>query len=361
MNGKRFLIPGLVTLLMTYSCATVRTSNERTGSLKRLVIEEPIYIEVGKNKLQAYDDETLFKKAEEALDNDNLDKGIYFYYILLKKFPSSPLVPATLYNIGATYEEKKQYEKAKKFYQYLIEHFPHNNLAPRAMFRMALILEREKEYENAIQFINRLEKKKLNSSDRLKLTVLKGVLLTETGYENKGIQLLQIADKTYSKKFREGKRVDNYFWGWARFAQAEIIFKKFQTIHITGTTKEEIKKQLEQKASLLLKAMNLYFRTLKTHSMHWATAAVYRMGLLYELFYVEIASVNPPSQLNKEEKEVYYEELDKVLMPVKKKAMETYQKIIWYAHQWGINTPWIEKAKQHLEILREFKIYRPKG
>ncbi len=359
---RRLRFPLILLLFASlFSCATGGVNRKKESPLKELVIKQPIYIEVGNENINVYDDETLFKKAEEALDNGDLEKGLFFYYTLIKKFPDSPLVPATLFNIAATYEEKKEYEKARKFYKFLVDNYPRNPLVPRALFRIALILEKEEHFKEALEIVKKLEKKDLSEEDKLKLKVLKGVLLTESGNEEKGLRLLEEADRIYSRKRQRGERFDRYFWGWARFAMAEVIFRRFQQMHVTGTTKEEIKAQLEKKASLLLKAMSLYFKTLKTHSMHWATAAVYRMGLLYELFYVEIASIQPPPDLNEEEKEVYYEELSKVLQPVKKKAIETYQKIIWYAKQWGIDTPWIEKARKHLEILKEFKISTPKG
>ena len=360
MRKKRFSF-FLLSLLFLFSCATTSKIPKSEQPVSQLIIKEPIYIELNKKELQIYDDVTLFKKAEEALDNGELDKGIYLYYMLLKKFPESSLVPATLFNLGATYEEKKEYEKARKFYQYLVDHYPDNSLVPRALFRIAIILEKEEKFREALRIVRELEKKNLSGEDHLKLTALKGILLTEAGNEKRGVEILEKVDRIYSEKSRKGINVDRYFWGWVRFTLAEVVFKKFQEIHVTATTKEEIRQQLERKASLLLQAMSLYFKTLKTHSTHWATAAVYRMGLLYELFYVEIVSINPPAGLSEEEKEVYYEELTKVLEPVKKKAIETYKKIIWYAKQWGINTPWIEKAKKHIEILREFKIYRPKG
>ena len=330
-------------------------------TLRELTIDTPIYVEVRGKEIFSYDDETLFKKAEEALDNDELDKGIYFYYLLLQKFPNSKLVPATLYNIGATYEDKKDTDKAIRFYKYLVEHYPNNILVPRALFRIALLEEKEGNYRDALEVIRKLEKFNLKSEDKLKLKVLKGVTLVDLGDNTKGRELLEEADEEYTRKYLHGEKVDRYFWGWARFMEGEILFREFNSYHITGITKEELKPQISKKADLLLSALRLYFRTLKTHSMHWATAAVYRMGLLYELFYVEIASIKPPPSLNNEEKEVYFEELDKELQPVKKKAIEIYEKIIHYAEQWGIKTEWIRKAEEHLEILKSFKIFPPKG
>ncbi|GEM_PF-4245499 len=352
----------LLFFILFYSCtAKLVKNNNEYNDLKSIVIKEPIYVEAKNNEIVSYDDETLFKKAEEALDNDDIQKGLFYYYLLLEKFPESKFIPPTLYNIGAIFEEEKKYPEAEKFYRYLIKKYPLHYLTPRAIFRLVLVLEAEEKFSEALKYLEKLNRFSLSREDRLKVIALKGILLSEMGRKREGEKYLMIADREYGKLALQKKKFDRYFWGWVRFQIAENVFTRYRDFHITGNSRDEMKKQLERKASLLLKALRLYFLTLKTRSMHWATAAVYRMGLLYELFYMELVQVKPPDTLTKEEKEVYYEELEKVLKPVKEKAIETYEKIIRYATAWGVKSEWLKKAKEHLEILKNFKIYQPEG
>ena len=364
MKKKIFLsLPLFFAVILNLSACSISMKNsKKENPVISIIMKEPIYINLTrKGIITIYDSETLFKKAEEALDDDNYNLGLSYYLLLLKEFPHSRFVPLTIYNIGAIFEDKKEDIKALKFYKYLVKNFSRHPLVPRAMFRIAIIEERNGLYRDALKAVEKLSSFSLKEEENLKVMVIKGVLLTEIGEIKKGLNLLEKADLSYSTLEQRHKEFDRYFWGWDRFAIAETVFSNFRDYHITGKSKSELKDQLTYKAELLLKAMRKYFLTLHTRSLHWATAAVYRIGLLYELFYLDLVRIKPPDTLTNEEKEVYYEELEKVLKPVKEKAIETYQKIINYSQLWGVDTLWVKKAKEHLEILKSFTLFNLKG
>ncbi|MCB9644507.1 MAG: hypothetical protein H6728_15650 [Myxococcales bacterium] len=74
-----------------------------------------------------------------------------------------------------------------------------------------------------------------------------------------------------------------------------------------------MKEDLDDKARNLLRAQRLYLQTIKLRHAEWALAAVYQIGKMYEEMYEAMMKAPIPTELNKEEKAIYVQELRKRL------------------------------------------------
>ena len=343
----------IIIIVSLSSCVTKSNLIKRDDFSEKVLKMSPLLISLTKQNLNGLTDEEIFDKADDAFDVEDYDKSLYYYFNLVKYYKNSPYLLLSLYNIAAIMEEKNEIDNAVKIYNYIIDNYPDNPLYNRASFRLAMLLEAQGKYLVALKVVSKIDKKGLIVDDRLKINVLKGVLLVESGNINSGIDILEKTDFMYLKQKRKKIKFDTYFWGWERFTVAETIFAEFKNAGVVHREQEKMKMELEKKAEFLLDCQREYFKTIRIGSAYWATAAVYKIGLLYEYFYLEVSAIKPPDSLTEEEKNVYFEELHKIMSPVIKKAITAYKKIIYYSGMWGVKTEWVEKARRHLEILKE--------
>lgn len=133
------------------------------------------------------------------------------------------------------------------------------------------------------------------------------------------------------------------------FHRAEFIKTKHDSIKFRGTDKE-MEEQVTRKAELLYDAKKMYIRAIKTHHPLWMSAALYRIGEMYEEFYYAVMEAPvPPMKLD--EKKEYVQMLEEKVSLVKEKAVWLYRKNLRLAEQLGIENEWIDKSKEALKRL----------
>jgi len=135
------------------------------------------------------------------------------------------------------------------------------------------------------------------------------------------------------------------------FYRAEFIRERFEAIEFHGTDKV-LEAQLEEKVSLLYRAKKLYIRAITTHHPLWMSAALYRLGGMYEDFYHTVMNA-PIPPMKQEEKKEYIQMLEEKVSLVREKAAWLYRKNLRLANQLRIDNEWVEKSKKALRKLEK--------
>ena len=104
-------------------------------------------------------------------------------------------------------------------------------------------------------------------------------------------------------------------------------------------------RDLEEKAGLLLKAQRAYIDTIKYGNPGWASAAGFQVGSLYEELYQAFVGAPVPTELDREAREVYVEELHKKIRILLEKSMRWYRENLLMVERLGVQTDWAEKTK----------------
>ena len=82
---------------------------------------------------------------------------------------------------------------------------------------------------------------------------------------------------------------------------------------------------LEEKAKRLEEAKAIYLDVVTYKSPEWATAALLRIGQGYEAYAKAMRNAPVPKDLNAEEKQIYRDELEKVVVVIEDKALDAYK------------------------------------
>ena len=85
-------------------------------------------------------EEELLKSATRSFSEDEFDKAVDDFSLLIKKYPKSDKVPEALYAMGVIYSnKKKEYAKAESVYTKLAMDYPDDPTAASAAYQRARI------------------------------------------------------------------------------------------------------------------------------------------------------------------------------------------------------------------------------
>ena len=93
---------------------------------------------------------------------------------------------------------------------------------------------------------------------------------------------------------------------------------------------------LEEKAKRLEEAKSIYLDVVTYKSPEWATASLLRIGQGYEAYAKAMRNAPVPKDLKEDEKQMYRDELEKVIVVIEDKAIDAYKSGYARALQIGV-------------------------
>ena len=310
---------------------------------------EPMVIEAKQGstgvEIESFDAEELFEQGGAALSQSRHDDAIRFYDKLLAKFPGSTYVRPTLYNRGLAYRDKKDWNKAIESFKELADKHKDHLDAKDALFQMgACYAELENWPTSGEVFARLLERADLNADDRIEAIARRGFAQFKLGD-------LDLAERTFRQalQFRqqiqhEERLSTDFFLAFSQYNIGQITHERFRKTPIR-LPETQMDRDLEQKASLLLKAQRAYIDTIKYGNPRWASAAGFQVGSLYEELYEAFVAAPVPAQLSKEARGVYVEELHKKIRILLEKSLRWHRENLLMVERLGVDTDWAEKTK----------------
>ncbi len=110
---------------------------------------------------------------------------------------------------------------------------------------------------------------------------------------------------------------------------------------------------LEEKAKRLEEAKAVYLDVVGYRSPEWATAALLRIGQGYEAYAKAMRNAPVPRDLKEDEKQMYRDELEKVIVVIEDKAIDAYKSGYARALQIGVYNKHTQAIRQALSRLAE--------
>ncbi|MSP63868.1 MAG: tetratricopeptide repeat protein [Myxococcales bacterium] len=331
-----------------------------TGNAVRIVME-PLKIEVsrgkeGEQRIEAFDAATLFEQAGADLNQQRYAEAAAGYDRLVKDFPDSRFVLASLYNAGLALEGQKDYPGAVSRYRVLVEKHGDTRDALDALFKMgACQAEIGNWAASADTFSEVLKRKNLSTGDYIEAMGRRGVA-------QYNLKDSVNAERTFREAlawYREHETVErlesDFFLALCQYYMGEITHDQFRAAPVRLPEKQ-MKQDLEAKARLLIVAQARYVDTARIRNAAWATAAAYQMAMLYRELYDALMGAPIPPQLNEEGKQIYLDELKKTIEPLLRKAIHAHELGIQVAERNSLDNDWVKKSSEQLEQLRALLI-----
>ncbi len=325
---------------------------------------------------------TLYNRAGKP------EESVRVYGVLLEKYPNASEAPAAAWNAGKLYEAAALWDQAAKFYSVLADRYPKDGKAPDALYNAGLLKEhlgdtqgaiaaygeyarRHKEREDARKVAFRIgvvlaesgqheaaarafadfAKSYASGADTIEALERQGEALIKAGQDRRAEEPLKRAIAIYRKSGPKGGTAANAA-AHARYLEGEAIFRDFERVKLASEPKR-LKKTLDEKSALLEKAKAAFVDTVTFNDPEWATAALYRIGEGYERFSKALRDAPTPPGLDEANAQVYREELEKVVVVVEEKAIDSYRGGYKKALDLGVYNDFTQRLRQALGRLSD--------
>ncbi|MBM4387622.1 MAG: tetratricopeptide repeat protein [Deltaproteobacteria bacterium] len=298
------------------------------------------------------DPEILYNEGLLLIERGENKKALKRFSLVVIRFPESKFHIPSIFNIAVSHKNMNEYEKAKEYYELFIEKSDSLKDKRRGKLAISEVLMETHDLEGAQKILDETGKEELSLLEEIEHKARLGRLkirqkkLAEAAAVLK--EALALSEQNWDNPLMEG----NYFVSMALFDAAEIYSILFASIKFLLPV-ERMEKDLLDKFNLFMKAQNGYIKVIRTPNLFWSQAAGYRIGSLYEKLYKDLLEAEIPPDLTEEERVIYFEELNKFIKPLLKKALAIYENNIASAKNSGIKYDWIRKSEEQLNRLKK--------
>jgi tetratricopeptide (TPR) repeat protein len=357
---KPIVSASLLALALLSGCATARVQSDPIAAppTEEIVLDPTLVrakIQDGQPvQAEVIDSAELFQRAQRSFKKQQWDDALRDYSALVKDFPESQYYLASLYNSALCLDNLSKWEEAIALYQRVVEEFPGREAATDAMYRTVWCESQRGRHDEVLALVQRiLDRSGLAPYDRVEALVRRGDALLALGR-------LEEAEDAYREALQAHERApkenavpeDSHFVVAARFGLSQVYHRLFRAVRFK-LPPETMERDLEKKVALFQQAQSSYIRTMKMGNPHWATAAGYEIGQMYEQFYADLLNSEIPA-LQQDEARVYFDELRGKLRPLMERALQIYEKNITLSERAGVDNDFTRRTQESLERLKRY-------
>jgi tetratricopeptide (TPR) repeat protein len=345
---------GLGALAAAGGCATGRSAGRDDAERPaREVVMDPLHIGLQPDSelgLTDFDAATLFHEGLRLQQAERLDRALLFYDRLLEQFPAARHRSAAAYNAGRCLETLGRPAEAARRYRLIVDGMPHSQDWIAAVFRLAGVLEQLGRYRPAAEVLQRLlDRRPLRPGDRMDGLVRLGEVFIAAGRLTEAEVVLLRALRHFRTVEREAY-LDPEPAARAQFRLAELAGGRFLAAPLR-LPEQQMRRDLEHKARLLLDTQAAYLRAMRWGDPHWATAAGYRIGKLYIELHTALEAAPVPPELDAAEAAVYRELLHDRLEVLLRKALRIFERTLQLAERSRADNSWTRAARNEMRRI----------
>lgn len=355
----------LTLLWLTAACGAAQRSGDTPG--RQGVTEfEPIEIRAdrqgGKTLTYVRDHDALVDQAMAALEAEHWADAVRLYDILLREFPNTPGSAAIAYNCGLALQHMGLHKEAAGRFLLARQLHTGTRKARDALFLQAESLELAGDVSAAAEtYKAALEDPatqaqiggELGILDALEAAARMGIAWRAAGEIKQADDAFRKVERLYNDH-RDVQVVGESEWvARSAFERGELYRELFASIRFKLPV-DRMKRDLEDKANLFLKAENSYYHCVRLHHKHWSLAAGHNIGGLYTRLIDDIDNAEVPPEVSERLADVYRDELWNHTEKLAKRATIIYRKNIELGKTLGAaESDWVAKSEQGLSRMLE--------
>lgn len=306
----------------------------------------------GTIRVDALDPEILFSDATLAYQNKRFQVAAEQFVLYVNTFPEQTNAVMAQFNAGLAFEALEQWETALRYFDAYLNNDVREKDKIDALFRRGVCLQKLGLWAKAADVYATILTMRLTVLDRAETLAQYGLSLHRLGRladaERAYLDCLKVRDDNVELNLFDG----NYYVAMAQHQTGEIYRALFEAIRFRLPV-ERMRRDLEDKSHLFLKAQAAYLRAIRMKNTEWALAAGFNIGVLYEGFYHDMMDSEYPSELDAESLEIYYDELRSKVRPLIERAVEVYEKNLIMSEKIGAqDTEWGKRTRESLNRVR---------
>ena len=288
---------------------------------------------------QVYESVAYFDRAAEA------------YEVVIKDFPRAEQSADALFNAGVLRQALGQNDLAIAHYNDYARRFRERNDATEVAFRIGVVYENAgKHQEAAASFRQYFKTHRKSDRHVVEAHTRAGRSELQAGDLKQAAEHFETALKLYRRLSGKARAAEQAWAAEARYYQGELIFRRFERIQL-DVKPSKLRRTLDSKTKLLAEAQNVYLDVVDFGDPQWATAALYRIGRVYEQFAESLRQAPTPPGLSQEEAEMYRQELEVYVIEIEEQAIQLYTTGYKKALELGVYNQYTSQIREALGKL----------
>jgi TolA-binding protein len=294
--------------------------------------------------------EALFTAARIEENVAYYDKAAGLYEQLAQKYPQDPHAADALRSAGVLRQSLGQHDRAIKHYGEYARRYKDRPDAKEVAFQAAVVREDQKDWRGAAASFAAFSKTYPGDGKTIEALAREADAHLKAGNDAAAKDTAAKALALY--KHAHGGDESTTYAAQARYIQGEVAYIDYERIKIAGKPRQ-LAKVLEEKAKRLEEAKAIYLDVVSYRSPEWATAGLLRIGQGYEAYAKAMRNAPVPRDLKEDEKQMYRDELEKVIVVIEDKAIDAYKSGYARALQIGVYNKHTQAIRQALSRLAE--------
>ena len=320
------------------------------------------------------------------------EKAADIYLELAEKFggAAADVAEKAAFSAGVVYEKIIYYDRAAKAYELVIKNFNKGAKAPDALFNAAVLRQALGQNKEAIAHYEEYAKKYRERKDAPDVAFNIGVVYESSGdeghayaayadytrvYRSTGKRLVEAYTRSGKMSLRLGQlrrakddfltaqklwkaaagkdKADGKPWAAeARYNEGELIFREYEKVTL-DVKPNQLEKALKAKTKLLAEAEKIYTSVVDYNDLKWATAALFRVGQVYDGFAEALATAGnkPPAGLTPDQIQAYQDGINGYVVQIQDKAVELFSTGYQKAIQMQVYDEYTAKIREALGRL----------
>ncbi len=251
------------------------------------------------------------------------DRAAKVYELVVAKFPKSASAVDALYNAGVLRQALGQNQQAIAHYQDYAKRYRERKDAADVAFNIGAVYEDSGDDGRAEQAFRDYARSNRGGRRVVEANVRAGRAAIRLGQLRRARESLDAAQAVYGRLGSKEKDVQRPWAAEARYWEAELVFRDYEAVTLDVKPKE-LNRALKKKSQLLEKAQTVYGSVVAIGDLRWATAALYRVGQVYDLFGEALTNAATPAGLSEAEATAYREALDMYVIDIQDKAISLF-------------------------------------
>ena len=279
------------------------------------------------------------------------DKAAKAYEAVWSKFRTGSKSADALYNAGLLRQALGQNKEAIAHYQEYAKKFRERKDAPDVAFNIGVVYEQAGDEGPAYQAYADYTKIYRSTGKRIiEAYTRAGRMSFKLGQMKRAKDDFLTAQKLFKASSGAEKKAASTWAAEARYYEGELIFREYEKVTL-DVKPAQLEKALKQKSKLLSEAEKTYLSVVDYNDLKWATAALYRVGQVYDGFAESLVNAATPKGLSPEQAQAYRDALDAYVVDIQGKAVELFTAGYQKAIQMQVYDEYTAKIRESLGRL----------
>ncbi len=254
------------------------------------------------------------------------DRAAKAYELVWMKFRTGSRAADALFNAGLLRQALGQNKEAIAHYREYTAKFPGRKDAPDVAFNIGVVYENAGDDGPAYKAYADYARVYRSSGKRIvEAWTRAGRMSLKLGQYKRAKEELATAQRVWKGMSGKDRAAASPWAAEARYHEGELVFREYEKVTL-DVKPSQLEKALKAKSKLLAQSEKVFGSVIDYQELKWATAALFRMGQVYDGFAEALATAGskPPPSVPPDQVQAYQDTINEYVINIQDKAVELF-------------------------------------